>query len=77
MIEIHDNLFDSVRMPDLWADEAQHSHRLTERDLAGMPDDTKDLDALKVHLYDLFREKLGEYAKLEVKCDSLRRGSRS
>jgi hypothetical protein len=66
---IDDNLFDSVEMPDLWADEAQYSHRLTDRDLAGMPDDTKDLDALKVRLYDLLQEKLGGYAKLEVNCD--------
>ena len=62
-------LFDSTDMPDLWADKAKHSHRLTDRDLAGMPDDTKDLDMLKVRLYDLFQEKLGRYAKLEVKCD--------
>jgi hypothetical protein len=69
MIKIDDNLFDSVGMPDLWADEAIHSHRLTDRDLAGIPDDTKDLDALKVRLYDLLQEKLGGYTKLEVKCD--------
>ncbi len=69
MIKIDDNLFDSVGMPDLWADEAIHSHRLTDQDLADMPDDTKDLDALKVRLYDLVREKLGGYAQLEVNCD--------
>ena len=34
-----------------------------------MPDDTKDLDALKVRLYDLLKEKLGGYAQLEVNCD--------
>lgn len=61
--------FDSTDMPDLWADDAVYSHRLTDRDLADMPDDTKDLDALKVRLYDLFHEKLGGYAQLEVKCD--------
>lgn len=69
MIKLEDNLFDSVGMPDLWVDEAKHSHRLTDQDLAGMPDDTKDLDALKVRLYDLLQEKLGGYAKLEVNCD--------
>lgn len=61
--------FASVVMPDFWDDNAECSHRLTEQDLAGMPDDTKDLDALKVRLYDLLREKLGGYAKMEIKCD--------
>ncbi len=61
--------FDSTDMPNLWADDAVHTHRLTDQDLAGMPDDTKDLDALRVRLYDLFHEKLGGYAQLEVKCD--------
>ena len=69
MIKLDSSLFDSVTMPDLWADDAAHAHRLTDQDLAGMPDDTKDLDALKVRLYDLLKEKLGGYAQLEVNCD--------
>ena len=69
MIKIDGNLFDSVTMPDLWTDDAAHAHRLTDQDLAGMPDDTKDLDALKVRLYDLLYEKLGGYGKLELNCD--------
>lgn len=69
MIKIDDHFFDSADMPDLWTDEARHFHRLTDRDLAGMPDDTKDLDALKVRLYDLLQKKLGGYAKLELYCD--------
>ena len=69
MIKMDNNLFHSVAMADLWADDAVHSHRLTNQDLAEMPGDTKDLDALKVRLYDLLREKLGGYAKLEVNCD--------
>ena len=69
MITIDDNFFVSAEMPDLWVDEAAHSHRLTDRDLAGIPDDTKDLDALKVRLYDLIYNKLGGYDKLELNCD--------
>ena len=69
MIKIDDKIFESMDMPDLWADEAQHSHRLTDRDLAEMPDDTKDLDALKVRLYDLLHNRLGGYDKLEIYCD--------
>ena len=69
MINIDGNLFDSVTMPDLWADDAAHVHRLTDQDLAGMPDDTKDLDALNVRLYDLLYKKLGGYDKLELHCD--------
>jgi hypothetical protein len=61
--------FDSVTMPDLWDDNTVHSHRLTDQDLAEMPDDTKDLDTLKVRLYDLLHEKLGGYGKLELLCD--------
>ena len=69
MIDIEQKFFESETMPDLWLDDSVSSHRLTEKDLSGMPDDTKDLDALKVRLYDLFKEKLGVYAKLESECD--------
>ena len=69
MYDLKSLLFDSLDMPDLWADDAVHAHRLTDKDLAGMPDDTKDLDALRVRLFDLFHEKLGGYAQLEVRCD--------
>ena len=69
MYDLKSLLFDSLDMPDLWADDAVHAHRLTDKDLAGMPDDTKDLDALRVRLFDLFREKLGGYSQLEVRCD--------
>lgn len=61
--------FEFFDVPDLWADDAVHTHRLTDHDLACMPDDTKDLDTLRLRLYDLFHEKLGGYAQLEVKCD--------
>ena len=56
-------------MPDLWADGAVHTRRLTEQDLADMPDDTKDLDALRVRLHELLYEKFGGYGKLESRCD--------
>ena len=69
MDKILDSSFISFAMPDFWGDDGVHSHRLTAQDLAGMPDDTKDLDALKVRLYDLLHEKLGGYAQLEVRCD--------
>ena len=69
MDKILDSSFTSFAMPDFWEDDGVHSHRLTAQDLAEMPDDTKDLDALKVRLYDLLHEKLGGYAQLEVRCD--------
>ena len=69
MIEINNNSFENVQMPDFWSDDAVHAHRLTDQDLADMPDDTKDLDALKVRLYDLLHNKLGGYAQLEANCD--------
>ena len=42
MIEIDNNFFHSVDMPDLWADDAAYAHRLTDHDLAGMPDGLQD-----------------------------------
>lgn len=69
MINADNMIFSSVDMPDFWKEDAVHSHRLTEQDIGEMPDDTKDLDALRVRLYDLFHEKLGGYAQLEVNCD--------
>ena len=69
MLDITKMTFDCVDMPDLWNETGIRLHRLTESDLAGMPDDTKDLDTLKIKLYDLLREKLGGYDKLEADCD--------
>lgn len=70
MIDLTNIVFDSVEMADFWSDNTFRSHRLTAKDIAEMPDDTKDLDQLKIRLYDLFYEKLGRsYTKLETQCD--------
>ena len=70
MIDLTNIVFESVEMPDFGDEKVICAHRLTAKDLAEMPDDTKNLDQLKIRLYDLFYEKLGRnYAKLEVRCD--------
>ena len=70
MIEDIKNMkFESVDMPDLWAENGNSSFRLTASDIANMPDDTKDIDELKIRLSDLFYERLGSYGKLEAFCD--------
>ena len=69
MIDLSNRTFDSWDIPDLWNDNGKTSCRLSQKDMAGMPDDTKNLDALKVRLYDLLHEKLGGYSKLELYCD--------
>lgn len=67
--EIEKLNFESTEMPDLWAPTGNSSFRLTAEDFAEMPDDTKDLDTLKIRLSDLFYERIGSYGKLEAFCD--------
>ena len=69
MIDLTGITFTSLNLPDFWEESGTTSYRLTEKDLAEMPEDTKNIDALKVQLYDLMHEKLGSYAKLELLCD--------
>lgn len=70
MVDLTNIVFESDEMPEFGNEKAICAHRLSAKNLAKMPDDTKDLDQLKIRLYDLFYEKLGRsYAKLEVQCD--------
>ena len=45
------------------------SYFLTDADIAGMPDDTRDIDTLRIRLSEYFERFKNGYSELEVKCD--------
>ena len=67
---IKNTIFEHNEIPDFYKDTYSSAARLTEADLAGMPDETKDVDALRRKLSEHFFTKLNNnYASLESRCD--------
>ena len=58
-------------LPDLWQDKAfRGAYRLSNSDIASMPEKTEDSSELRRKLALLFHERLHEnYDQLEAKCD--------
>ena len=69
--KIKDMKFETEQMPDLFSiSSKKSSYRLTDRDLANLPDETKNITKLRVRLTSLYMEKLkGNGAQLEATCD--------
>lgn len=77
--------FDNAEVPVFSSAAESNAFRLTARDLAEMPDDTKDPEGLRRRLTELLHEKFhGNYLMLETECDikrdtfqRIQRGKRS
>lgn len=62
--------FDSTDMPDFSAQlHIGSSFRLSADDECKMPEETKNIEDLRIKLSELFGEKFESYAQLEAKCD--------
>lgn len=67
---IKNMIFEHNDIPDFYKNLSSSAARLTAADLAGMPDDTKDIDALRRKLSEYFFTKLNNsYSALESRCD--------
>ena len=70
MINDRNKSFESVEIPDLWADgQEERSFRLTGAQMAAMPTETKDIGTLRRRLAELFYTHFSNYAQLESMCD--------
>lgn len=69
-IKLIDSLsFEIIGEPEFVVDNGlKSSFKLTDADITGMPDDTRDIDTLRCLLSDYF-ERFSGYAELEWKCD--------
>lgn len=61
--------FDNVDEPKIEENNMKSSYRLTDEDIAGMPDDTRDIDTLRCLLAEYFERFENGYNELEWKCD--------
>mgnify|MGYP003316285760 FL=1 len=62
-------IFETTDEPDCAGDNMKSSYRLTDTDIADMPDDTRDIDALRCLLSEYFDRFKNGYSELELKCD--------
>lgn len=62
-------IFETTDEPDWSDDNMKSSYRLTDNDIADMPDDTRDIDALRCLLSEYFDRFKNGYSELELKCD--------
>ena len=70
MINDRNKDFESVEIPDLWADgQEKRSFRLTGAQMAAMPSEKKDIGVLRCRLAELFDTHFSSYAQLESMCD--------
>ena len=66
---IDSTIFETTDEPDWSDDNMKSSYRLTDNDIADMPDDTRDIDALRCLLSEYFDRFKNGYSELELKCD--------
>ena len=68
--KINEIEFETTEISEFAEFEGSVSLRLTQSEIMNMPDETKDISALRTRLATLFHQKLeGSYVKVEVNCD--------